>query len=291
MSALGSKLSSLSVSNNMIMSSAANFVMLSEVIAQWGALTHREKDAGYKISACGGWDFVEFHRSKISHFYYNIIDGKHLDRRLVSIALSFLKMFLTRRPAESKNFNKLAMLTSLYTAIKVHSSNIYLNGRPVVFITEVVNWSDNVFTVRDVSTMESCMLNTLDYYMNPPVGQHFLDIITPLIDDHLINPLDKQHIITISNWLCEISVMESYFTSIHPSSVAYAALLVAMDTSSAAAAGMKCWLGSLCLKNDELITSQCYERMVELYYRLDESPYDGNYRCRSPTEVVVSLGI
>ncbi len=295
MSALEKHMSSLSVSNNSIPS--ANDIILSEVIAQWDALSHREKDAGYQISASGGggWDFVEYHRGRISSYYYTIIDGKNLDRRIVSIALSFLKMFLTRRPtAESKRFNKLAMLTALYMAIKIHSSNIYENGRPVVFITEVVNWSGHVFTTRDISRMESCMLNTLDYYMNPPVGQQFLDIITPLIDERLINPLDKQHIITISTWLCEISVTESSFTSIHPSTVVYAALLVAIDTSSAAAS-MKCWLEeTLCLKNknDELITSQCYDRMMELYYELEESPYvNDNRRCHSPTEVGVSLGI
>eukprot|EP00984_Skeletonema_dohrnii_P026844 scaffold16250_cov84-Skeletonema_dohrnii-CCMP3373.AAC.7 len=272
--------------------SSANDSILSEVIAQWDALSHREKDAAYKTS---GYDYVELHRSKISTYFYAIIDGKGLDRRIVSVALSYLKIFLARHPLnESKGFHQLAMLTSLYTATKTHSSNIYKNGRPAIFITEVVNWSNNEFTTRDICNMESSMLSTLDYYMNPPVAQHYLDIITPLIDDDLITPLVKQHIITISNWLCEISATDSFFTSIQPSSVAYAAILVAMDTSDAAvgASSVKCWFESLYLKHDEYITLQCYERMFEIYYLLDESPYENRYRCHSPTEVgVVPLGI
>ena len=285
-------LSSLSISNKSM--SSANDCILAEVIAQWDALSHREKDAAYKTS---GYDYVELHRSKISTYFYAIIDGKGLDRRIVSVALSYLKIFLARHPLnESKGFHQLAMLTSLYMAIKIHSSNIYKNGRPAIFITEVVNWGNNEFTTRDICKMESSMLSTLDYYMNPPVAQHYLDIITPLIDDDddLITPLVKQHIITISNWLCEISATDSFFTSIQPSSVAYAAILVAMDTSDAAggASSVKCWFESLYLKHDEYITLQCYERMFEIYYLLDESPYENRYRCHSPTEVVVvPLGI
>ena len=287
MSSLETALSSLSVSNKPIIT--ANDSLLSEVIAQWDALSHREKDAAYFSTYSGSLDFVGRRLVEISSFYYAVIDGKNLDRRIVSIALSYLKSFLTRQAEESnKGFYQLAMLTSLYVAIKTHSSNIYHDGRPMVFIREVVNWSDGVFTTKDITEMETRMLSTLDYHMNPPVPQHFLDIITPMLDaDLIIIPLVKQHIITISNWLCDISATDSYFTSVKPSSVAYAAILVAVDTSSAGA--LKCF-ESLCLKNDEYITLQCYERMVEMYYQLGELPYENSDRCCSPAEVFFPLG-
>lgn len=286
LSSLETTLSSLSVSNKPILT--VNDILLSEVIAQWDALSHREKDAAYFSIYGGSLDFVGRRLLEISSFYYAVIDGKNLDRRIVSIALSYLKSFLARQPDESKGFYQLAMLTSLYVAIKIHSSNIYQGGRPMVFIKEVVNWSDGVFTTQDISEMETRMLSTLNYYMNPPVAQHFLDIITPMLDaDLIIIPLVKQHIITISNWLCEISATDSYFTSVKPSSVAYAAILVAVDTSSAGA--LKCF-DSLCLKHNEHITLQCYERMVEMYYQLGGSPYENSDRCCSPTEVFLPLG-
>jgi hypothetical protein len=272
----GKLLASLSVSNKS--EPPANDCVLSEAIAQWDALSHREKEAAYKISATGGYDFVEHHRSRISTYFYSIVDEMELDRRIVSIALSYLKLFLIRRPDGSK---QLAMVSSLYIAIKIHSSNIYHNGRPNVTIAEVIDWSGNVFTVEDISRMEASMLRELDYMMNPPVAQHFLDIIAPLIDANLFAPQLKQHIITISNWLCEASVTDSYLTGVKPSSVAYASILVAMETSSEGAS-VKCWFESFDLKHDAYITLECYERMFELYCLQDES-YS---RCLSPTEVL-----
>lgn len=301
MSALAGKLmASLSLSKSM--PPGANECFLSEVIAQWDALSHREKDPSYKISAAGvGWDFVENHRSRISSFFFSIIDHMELDRRIVSVALSYLKRYLARRPeGRSKAFRQLCMITSLYVAIKIHSSNICHNGRHNnITIAEVVGWSGNVFTTEDVSRMEASMLSTLDFYMNPPVAQHFLDIIAPLIDANNIDPQLKQHIITTSHWLCEASVTDSYLTGVKPSSVAYAAILVAMDTTSSSsssdegASSVKGWFESLEIKHDAYTTLHCYEKMFELYYLQDESTHEGScYRCLSPTEVAIrNLGM
>ena len=284
MTALETTMSSLSVSKKPILT--ANDGIVSEVIAQWDALCHREKDAAYTTACSGGLDFVEYQREKISSFYFSVIDEKNLDRRIVSIAFSYLKSFLTRQSeASNARFYQLVMITSVYLAIKIHSSNIYKDGRPIIFIKEVTNWSDGVFTTQDISEMETRMLSTLNYKMNPPVPLNFLDILKPIIDaDLILIPQVKQHIITISNWLCDVSVVDSYFSGVNPSSVAYAAILVAVDTSSIGT--LKC-VESLCLKHDESITLECYERMVEMYYELDDAPYDDSDRCRSPTEVLV----
>ena len=294
MSALAGKLlASLSVSSKKISMPPVNDCILSEAIDQWDALSHREKGAAYKVSAADGrWDdFVERYGSKISSYFYAIVDGKGLDRRIASVALSYLKIFLARCSGGTKGVRQLAMLTSLYVAIKIHSGNTCKNGRPNVLIAEVVVWSGNTITSGDISTMEASMLNTLDFMMNPPVPQHFLDIIAPLLfDGSLITPLVKHHIMSMSNWFCEISVTNSYFLGVNPSSVAYAAILVAMDTSSAGGS-LKCWFESLDLKHDAYITLQCYEKMCELYCLLEDESPDESYRCLSPTEVVMPLGI
>lgn len=288
MTALETTMSSLSVSKKPILTASNDIV--SEVIAQWEALCHREKDAAYTTACDGKLDFVEYQREKISSFYFSVIDEKNLDRRIVSIALSYLKSFLARQPDEAPNarFYQLVMITSVYLAIKVHSSNIYKDGRPIIFIKEVANWSDGVFSTQDISEMETRMLSTLNYKMNPPVPLNFLDILKPVLDaDLLLIPQVKQHIITISNWLCDVSVVDSYFSGVNPSSVAYAAILVAVDTSSIGT--LKC-VESQCLQHDESITLECYERMVEMYYEMDEGPYEHSVdRCRSPTEVLVRV--
>ena len=279
MSALsGNFLSLLSISKRPLTS--ANELILSEVLAQWEALSRREKDTAYQVSS---WeDYLEYNRSKISNYFYSIIDAKELDRRLVSFALSYLKIFVERDPDRSRGSEHLAMLTSLYTAIKIHSNNSYENGKPTIYIAEVVEWSSFLFTARDVCRMEKSLLQALNYYVNPPVAQHFLDIIVPLIDDELIGAQVKQHIINISNWLCEVSVTDSFFMGVKPSSVAYAAILVAMDTS-VFGESVKSWFESFDLKHDAYITLQCYERMYELYLMLD-LPRGGGIRCHSPTD-------
>ncbi len=95
--------------------------VISEAIAQWEALCQRENNPAYQISS-DVMDTVartvEYNREKICEFYYGIVDSldtnNSMDRRIVAIAMSYLKRYVER--CGKSNFN-LLLMTSLFLAM------------------------------------------------------------------------------------------------------------------------------------------------------------------------------
>jgi hypothetical protein len=91
--------------------------VISEAIAQWEALSQRENNPTYQISS-DVMDTVEYNREKICEFYYGIVDSldtnNSMDRRIVAIAMSYLKRYVER--CGKSNFN-LLLMTSLFLAM------------------------------------------------------------------------------------------------------------------------------------------------------------------------------
>ena len=68
--------------------------------------------------------------------------------------------------------------------------------------------------------MEMCIIKTNQWYLNPPIPSIYLSIVDPLIDDSTRE---------LSIYLIELSVSDGYFIDKKPSSISYAAIVVAMD--------------------------------------------------------------
>jgi hypothetical protein len=139
--------------------------------------------------------------------------------------------------------------------------------------------------------MEEYMMEAMGFHLNPPVSQQFIDILVPLIenaDESVLDPSMKHHLPYLSYWMCEVSVLDSFFTGVKPSSVAYAALLVAMTIASSDIAKAKRWLESLGLKDhDDDVISQCHDQFLVLYFASDdEMSHESSSRCLSPTDVL-----
>lgn len=283
-------------------SAAANECVVSEVIAQWEALSRREDDPVYKISSSTTTDPVERNRNEICGCFYGLIDKlnieENMDRRIVGIALSYLSRYLARRHPPSGEYGyKLALTTSLYLAIKIHCCRTKRSGDiPIDYVAKQL-MNRNQFTIRQISRMEASILDTLEFCLHDPVPQQFIDVLTPLIetfcDENGIASRMKQQILFQSIWLCEVSVADSFFTGVKSSSVAYAAILLAMEIASnvCAISRVKRWLESLDLKHDAYLAVQCYDRLLELCCLFDESHYGKRFRCLSPTDVTTPLNL
>ena len=68
--------------------------------------------------------------------------------------------------------------------------------------------------------MEMCIIKTNHWYLNPPIPSIYLSVVDPLIDDSTRE---------LSMYLIELSVWDGYFVDKKPSSISYAAIVVAMD--------------------------------------------------------------
>ena len=138
------------------------------------------------------------------------------------------------------------------------------------------------------------MMEAMGFHLNPPVSQQFIDILVPLIencDESVLDRRMKHQLHYLSYWMCEVSVLDSFFTGVNPSSVAYAAILVAMTIASSdgsSIARAKRWLDSLGLKDhDDNVISQCHDQFLMLFSASDdEGSYESSFRCLSPTDVL-----
>jgi hypothetical protein len=265
-----------------------------EAIAQWEALCQRENNPAYQISS-DVMDTVEYNREKICEFYYGIVDSldtnNSMDRRIVAIAMSYLKRYVER--CGKSNFN-LLLMTSLFLAMKTHCNR---SEKDITYDSIMRQCKFYRFPVRYIARMEEYMMEALGFHLNPPVSQQFVDILVPIIencDESVLDPSMKHHLHYLSYWMCEISVLDSFFTGVRPSSVAYAAILVAMTIASSdgsSIAKAKRWLDSLGLKDhdddDDDVISQCHDQFLMLFSASDdEMSHDGSSRCLSPTDVL-----
>ena len=71
--------------------------------------------------------------------------------------------------------------------------------------------------------MEMCIIKTNNWYLNPPIPSIYLSVVDPLIDDSTQE---------LSMHLIKLIVWDGYFVDKKPSSISYAAIVVAMDILS-----------------------------------------------------------
>ena len=94
--------------------------------------------------------------------------------------------------------------------------------------------SKGSFSVDRIEKMEICIIETLQWRLNPPTPNILLNIASPIIDAssgiHEHNdPQIPYEILELSRYLLELSVCDGFFIDKKQSSIAYASILVAMD--------------------------------------------------------------
>lgn len=196
---------------------------------------------------------------KIVERYYEIIDHYDIDRSVVSIAIFFFDRYVSHHPDE-KNY-LLAAMTCIYLAMKLHSSKM-------ISPSTISSMSRGYFTERELLAMELVIFECLDWYLNPPTPAMFYEVIVPLIDDSPVKPSMKDRLKNLAQYLIELG---AYFPFEKPSSIAYAAMLVAMEDMSISTE----WFESLQLGHTSHTTDLWSERLHQVYsrplYEIDSS--------------------
>lgn len=92
----------------------------------------------------------EVWREKICEWSYQVIDHFDFSREIVSIAVSYLDRYLSRRPVNKKHFQLLAM-SCLYLAIKLYEPG-------TVSMKSMIDLSRGYFLVEHMVEMEMSIL-------------------------------------------------------------------------------------------------------------------------------------
>lgn len=230
-------------------------------------------------------------RPSIFEWFYKIIDHFLLERGIVAIAMDYVDRFLLatscRQLGNASSFKmegfrdldkmpvktyQLVAMSSLYVAMKLHAgnepgseSNPWRTKRKTFCINGFVKLSRGQFIAKDVLSMESLILQTLSWKMNPVTVSCFLDsfmdlfprpkdILRELTRDHGRPNSEKMarnrkhlsvamHVLhELSRYLVELAIcipgLTPYFETDHsgqyinqiaPSAISYAAILLALD--------------------------------------------------------------
>jgi len=120
-------------------------------------------------------------REKMCEWSYRVCDHFHAPRDIVAISYSYLDRFLDRCQCDRKTF-KLAAMTTLYMANKtcgVLPSNH--NHSTPMSIRTLANLSRGEFEMAHIAEMETILLSTLGWKVNPPTVQAFVDSLLSVI--------------------------------------------------------------------------------------------------------------
>jgi hypothetical protein len=136
--------------------------------------------------------------------------------------MSLFDRFLATRGDQCNGSTALlTALTTLYVAIKV-------NEVQRISLGTLAKLSREQFAPRDIEEMEWNVLTTLEWKIHPPTSMsfvsHLLLLLPPQIDDAC-----KEEIYSLSRYITELSVCDSAFVEVNPSSVAFAAILISLE--------------------------------------------------------------
>lgn len=113
-------------------------------------------------------------RKKMIEWCYQVVDFIEFSRETVIIAVSYLDRFMSSRSeralqvSRNRNEFQLAMMTCLYTAIKLHEPK-------VIDMKLLVELSRNSYTQEDFKQMEVDLLTSLNWLLNGPTAISFIE--------------------------------------------------------------------------------------------------------------------
>ena len=158
-------------------------------------------------------------RFKMCEWAYRVCDHFHVNREIVGVGFSILDRFVDRCCCDRTAF-KLASMTCLYLAAKL------VNAKQIS-ICNLVELSRGEFEGTHIADMESIILKTLDWALNPPTVQAFVYRFMSLLpyDD----PVMTMAVYQRANFFAELSVYDYLFVTDRRHFVALACTLNAME--------------------------------------------------------------
>jgi hypothetical protein len=258
---------------------------LGDVANKWDALVEREGRDHYAVAplllTSDGEENVRYsvperEREGLCCWCYSVVDKYDISRDTVGTAMSYFDRLVATGVVERTDWDLVAA-SSLFLAVKVNS-----RGGRIFFPEHMARECRHAFDADQILDMEHHICHVFDWYMNPPGSGMFVDVITPAIMTEVIWEFDEldapmlgnvvvidyamRHcVVQQAKYLCELSVLYSYFVNKAPSSIAYASILVAMRLgNSHPFAAMERWFESLNLDHDYDETALCVGHLLRL---------------------------
>lgn len=128
--------------------------------------------------------------------------------------------------------------------------------------------------------MEICIIKSLHWRLNPPTPSLYLNVAKPLINASALDINASYHVEDLARYLLELSVCDGFFTDKKPSSVAYAALLVAMEELPASTK-MKRQFDRYQLVKSPYVTQLCVKRLRHVYSLVQSEQKEDDQRATS----------
>ena len=237
------------------------------------------------------------------HCHSLLIMCSDIDRDVVSISLSYFDRYLSRHTSIDETLYQLVAMTSLYVAVKLHSTrkisvasmvsidigaslivdhvdmnhynytNLLFSIHPSDLTTHQLSsfksaLSKGHFRVDQILKMEICLIKTLRWRLNPHTPAILLNIACPIIDATVnsisYDPQTSYEITELSRYLLELSVCDGFFSDKKPSSVTCASIMVAMEHLSTPES-IKMRFASYNLDKAPDVTELCAQRLRHVY--------------------------
>lgn len=172
-------------------------------------------------------------REKICEWAYNIVDYFNYDRTLVFICMNYLDRYAMKRRVDTKTY-QLAAMTALFLVVKTYESR---SSSRILDVRSLAKLSQSTFSENSIIAMEMEMLQMLEWNLFPPTAHTFamnlnnilLAIIYSIKDCPKPSLNARQEVTELSRFLTELSVCDYFFVTQHPSTVAIASLLIAVE--------------------------------------------------------------
>jgi hypothetical protein len=167
----------------------------------------------------------EYCREQIVEWSYRVVDYFRVDREVVSVSLCFLDRFLASCRCDRSTF-KLAATTTLHLAVKL------LYPCKLGDLGILSDLSRGEFGMREVSEMESLILQSLHWNLHPPTALSCASIVLDCFFTSRmasISSTDLDDVYDVSLFFCELAVCDYYFVPLRSSTIAMASILNALE--------------------------------------------------------------
>jgi uncharacterized CHY-type Zn-finger protein len=158
-------------------------------------------------------------REKMAEWSFRVCDHFHVSREIVAMSFSFLDRFVNLCSCDRSAF-KLAAMTTLYLAAKV-------NGAHVISIHSLAELSRGEFEMSNISEMETIILQTLQWKLNPPTAQSFVSafyIYMPVPQGPVAVAIQQR-----ATFFVELALYDYTFVTKERTLMALAAMMNAME--------------------------------------------------------------
>lgn len=165
-------------------------------------------------------------RAKLVDWCHKVTDYYQMDRDLAAIAVTNFDRFVSSRRNLLLDPQKvqLAMMTSLYTTIKI-------NSRGSMKLKVITMMSKRRHNEKEIVEMEQDMISAVAWHLNPPTAMSFVRCFLSIISLDIIPEFQREIILHHSKLQLELSLREYCFALLDPSYIALGAFSNSLEVA------------------------------------------------------------